>query len=35
MHDKLLENVKVYFDDKKEVVAVYLFGSYAGGKNVF
>lgn len=32
MRDKLLENIKVYFDNKKEVVAVYLFGSYARGK---
>jgi len=32
MNNKLEENIKVYFRDKKEVTAVYLFGSYAKDK---
>ena len=31
--DKLEEKIKVYFKNKKEVIAVYLFGSYAEGKD--
>ena len=32
MYSKLEENIRVYFRDKKEVIAVYLFGSHAKGK---
>jgi predicted nucleotidyltransferase len=32
MYSKLEENIRVYFRDKKEVLAVYLFGSHAKGK---
>ena len=32
MYSKLEENIGVYFRDKKEVIAVYLFGSHAQGK---
>lgn len=32
MHSKLEKNIRVYFRDKKEVIAVYLFGSHAKGK---
>jgi len=32
MYSKIEENIKVYFQDKKEVIAVYLFGSHAKGK---
>ncbi len=32
----LIENtIKQYFKDRKEIAAVYLFGSYASGKNKF
>ena len=32
MYSKLEENIRLYFRDKKEVIAVYLFGSHAKGK---
>jgi predicted nucleotidyltransferase len=32
MYSQLEENISVYFRDKKEVIAVYLFGSHAKGK---
>lgn len=32
MYSKLEENIRVYFRDKKEVIAIYLFGSHAKGK---
>ena len=32
MRSKLEENIRIYFSDRKEVIAVYLFGSYAKGK---
>ena len=32
MNDKIIEKIKGYFRDKSEVIAVYLFGSYASGK---
>ena len=32
MCSKLEENIRVYFSYRKEVIAVYLFGSYAKGK---
>ena len=32
MYSKLEENIRVYFRDKKEVIAVYLFGSHARTK---
>lgn len=31
--DPGINKIKNYFDEKKEVVAVYLFGSFASGKN--
>ena len=32
----LIENtIKQYFEDRIEIAAVYLFGSYASGKNTF
>ena len=35
MNDKLINKLKAYFEDKSEVIAVYLFGSQAMGKNGF
>ena len=32
MHNELLINISAYFTNKREVIAVYLFGSYAEGK---
>jgi len=32
MKDKLINKLKAYFEDKSEVIAVYLFGSLATGK---
>jgi predicted nucleotidyltransferase len=32
MKDKLINKLKAYFEDKSEVIAVYLFGSQATGK---
>ena len=32
MKDKLVNQIKAYFEDKSEVIAVYLFGSQATGK---
>jgi predicted nucleotidyltransferase len=33
MNDKLINKLKAYFEDKSEVIAVYLFGSQATDKN--
>lgn len=32
MHNQLSKNIAAYFSKKREVIAVYLFGSYAEGK---
>ena len=32
MHNQLSKNIAAYFRNKREVIAVYLFGSYAEGK---
>ena len=32
MHNELSKNIAAYFSNKREVIAVYLFGSYAEGK---
>ena len=32
MHNELSNNIAAYFTNKREVIAVYLFGSYAEGK---
>ena len=32
MHNELLKNISSYFSNRREVIAVYLFGSYAEGK---
>lgn len=32
MHNELSNNIAAYFSNKREVIAVYLFGSYAEGK---
>ena len=32
MHNELTKNISAYFSYKREVIAVYLFGSYAEGK---
>jgi predicted nucleotidyltransferase len=32
MNDKIIEKIEEYFIDKSEVIAVYLYGSYASGK---
>jgi len=35
MNDRLINKLKAYFEDKSEVIAVYLFGSRAMDKNGF
>lgn len=32
MNDKIIEKIEGYFIDKSELIAVYLYGSYASGK---
>jgi predicted nucleotidyltransferase len=34
MNDKLINKLKAYFEDKSEVIAVYLFGSQAMDMNI-